>query len=368
MEMYKNPDLIIDWDDEDKNYMLNGAFKWTSPSNLAIIKYWGKHGNQLPRNPSLSVTLSEAETTTTIEYNHAVPDDEWIEFYYDGKPMEAFAKRIETYFGSLREIFPFIDQFDFVIKSKNSFPHSSGIASSASAMSALALCLCEIEKEYFGGMADEKEFYKKASYVARLGSGSAARSVFPGWVEWGESSANEEFSDLYGTPVLEIHESFMEMRDTILIVSKEEKSVSSSAGHKLMEDNAFAEPRYQQAKDRLPELMGALKKGDWATFGHITENEALTLHALMMASEESYILMHPNSLRMIDEIRKFRKESGIHVYFSLDAGPNIHMLYPGNFMTEVQAFIDDKLMQYTDNGRVIYDHVGKGPIRHKLFD
>ncbi len=361
MNMYNEPKLIIDWDDEDKDYMLNGSTSWKSPSNLAIIKYWGKYGNQLPQNASISLTLDAAHTETTLEYYYAVPDSDWIEFYYDDKEMPAFAQRIERYFESLTEIFPFIKQFDFRIHSKNSFPHSSGIASSASAMSALALCLCDMERTYFRTLKDDQDFYKKASYVARLGSGSAARSVLPGWVEWGENSVDENFSNLFGTRVTEIHESFRNMRDAILIVSKKEKSVSSSAGHQLMENNAFAAPRYHQANERLGILMKALKEGDWATFGRIAENEALTLHALMMASEESYILMVPNSLKMIEEIRKFRKESGVHVYFSLDAGPNIHLLYPDNFKDEVHRFIKDTLLDLCVDGRIIYDQVGKGP-------
>lgn len=361
MNIYDKPELIIDWDDEEKDYMLNGYSTWISPSNLAIIKYWGKHGNQLPQNPSISLTLDAAHTKTSIEYYYSVPDSEWIEFYYDGKLMPAFAQRIEKYFESLVSIFPFIKQFDFKIDSKNSFPHSSGIASSASAMGALALCLCDMEREYFGTLKTDEEFYRKASYVARLGSGSAARSVLPGWVEWGESDSDERFSNLYGTQLTNIHESFQNLRNAILIVSKEEKSVSSSAGHKLMEDNDFAIPRYEQAKRRLPILMEALEKGDWGTFGRIAENEALTLHALMMASEESYILMVPNSLVMINEIRKFREESGIHAYFSLDAGPNIHLLYPDNFKDEVHKFIKDKLLSLCADGKIIYDSVGSGP-------
>lgn len=368
MENYINPSLTIDWDeleiDGTKDVYYNGIYRWKSPSNLAIIKYWGKYGNQYPKNPSISLTLSEAFTETEFEFNligTMEDEDDWVEFYYDGKKNKAFAQRIENFLRSLEDIFPFIHQFCYTIKSKNSFPHSSGIASSASSMAALALCLCDMEKEYFDSFESDEAFYRKASYIARLGSGSAARSVYGGWVQWGESAINEKFSNDFGTPVSEIHPSFRNMCDSILISSNKEKSVSSSAGHKLMDNNVYSEARYQQAKDRLPILMTALKEGDWDTFGKIAENEALTLHALMMSSEESYILMHPNSLIMIDEIRKFRQETGHHVYFSLDAGPNIHMLYPKNIEAQVRKFINHKLIKLCDNKRIIYDHVGMGP-------
>lgn len=361
MEMYNNEKLVIDWDDDDKNYNINGYEKWVSPSNLAIIKYWGKEGNQIPKNPSISMTLSEANTTTTMEWYYRVPDEETVTFFYNEKENKAFADRIVKFLGKVEHMFPFIDDLQFVIHSKNSFPHGAGIASSASGLSAIALCLCKIEQYFFDTLESDEDFYRKASYASRLGSGSACRSVYGGWVEWGKSDVREDFSDLYGTPVSEIHPTFRDMKDTILIASNKEKSVSSTAGHKLMENNDYAEIRYQQAKNRLPELMKALQDGDWATFGKIAENEALTLHALMMSSEDSYILMEPASLQMIELIRQYRKETGHHVYFSLDAGPNIHMLYPADIDTEVRKFVNSKLKKLCQGGKFIYDHVGYGP-------
>lgn len=339
----------------------SGKVTWQTPSNLAIIKYWGKYGIQLPKNPSISLTLSEAHTDTTIQYSPIKEGESWIVFFLDQEENKGFADRIVRFFTSIKEHFPFIDKFSYIIHSSNSFPHSSGIASSASAMSALAVCLCEIESQCFGTLTKEEEFFKKASFIARLGSGSAARSVYGGWVEWGESAYNKEFSNLHGTVVSEIHESFQNMRDSILIASRKEKSVSSSAGHQLMENNVYAEARYQQAKDRIPVLAKALQEGDWSTFGHIAENEALTLHALMMSSEESYILMDPKSLIMIERIRSYRKRTGHHVYFSLDAGPNIHLLYPNNITTEIKQFIDTELKELCEDGFMIHDFVGQGP-------
>lgn len=368
MTKYVNKDLIIDWDEYD---YINGFHKWKSPSNLAIIKYWGKFGTQYPQNPSLSLTLDAAHTTTLVEWYYGgedeiidIPGEEprkWIEFYYNGESKPDFAKRIDGYLRGLKDIFPFLDEMSFIIRSKNSFPHSAGIASSASAMSALALSLCSIERNFFDNFESDEAFYKKASYVARLGSGSACRSLYGGWVQWGESEVDSKFSNDHGTPISDIHPSFRDMKDTILIASQEQKSVSSSAGHQLMEDNVYSAARYQQAKDRLPILIQALKEGDWQTFGEIAESEALTLHALMMCSSPSYILMHPNTLKMIDVIRAYRKETGAQVYFSLDAGPNIHMLYPSAIEEEIQKLIKHKLKTLCVGGQIIYDQVGFGP-------
>lgn len=91
------------------------------------------------------------------------------------------------------------------------------------------------------------------------------------------------------------------------------------------------------------------------------KKEALTLHALMMASKPPYILMHPNTLEVINKIRTFRQENNVPVYFTLDAGPNVHILYPHNVKDMVTHFIEEELVYLCENGRVIHDNVGKGP-------
>lgn len=104
-----------------------------------------------------------------------------------------------------------------------------------------------------------------------------------------------------------------------------------------------------------------MKKGDWEKFGVIAENEALTLHALMMSSKESYILMEPATITMIRKIRSFRNRTNLPVYFSLDAGPNIHMLYPGSIKDRIHSFIQEELIDLCQDEMVLYDHIGKGP-------
>ena len=132
---------------------------------------------------------------------------------------------------------------------------------------------------------------------------------------------------------------FHTFHDDIMIVSKQEKSVSSRAGHALMEGNPFADIRYQQAHSNLSTLMTAMKDGDLSTFGRIVEQEALQLHALMMTSNPSYILMEAHSIEMIKRIRTWREETNLPLYFSLDAGPNLHLLYPHQHANDIQAFI-----------------------------
>ena len=172
----------------------------------------------------------------------------------------------------------------------------------------------------------------------------------------------EGASNLYAIPQAEnIHEVFHNFHDDILIVSQAEKSVSSRAGHALMENNSYAVPRYQQANTRLQKLMVALKEGDVNTFGQIAEDEALTLHALMMTSQPSYLLLQANTLQMINKLRGYRKDTSNPIFFSLDAGPNLHVLYPESVIHEVRPFIEEELVPLCEEGLWISDWVGDGP-------
>ncbi len=361
MTEYKNPGLVLETAKVEP-----GKVAWRSPSNLAIVKYWGKRGEQLPANPSVSLTLTNAVTETELAYRpKAVGDaDIQVELFFQGEPNEPFRQRVTGYFSRLVEIYPFLRQLEFTIQTGNTFPHSSGIASSASAMSALALCLCSLEEELFGTDMSDAEFDRKASFLARLGSGSACRSIFPVAALWGKTLEVEDSSDEYAVPLKErVHPVFHDFHDDILIVHSGSKKVSSSAGHRLMEDNPFAEPRYTQARKRLAELLAAMRRGDLEAFGKIAEAEALSLHGLMMTSPNPYFLLSPNTLLLLEKIQSFRQDSGHPVYFSLDAGPNVHVLYPEEVIHDVRPFVESELVPHCEAEQWLPDWVGEGPVQ-----
>ena len=339
-----------------------GKVKWKSPSNIALVKYWGKHGRQLPKNPSISFTLNQAHTLTEIEYIVLPEKQNKIssEFLFEGKPEEKFKAKIDSYLTSVLDLFPMLAQLGLKINSENSFPHSSGIASSASSMSALALCILDIISE-----VDDKPLdYLQASILARLGSGSAARSVYGPLTIWGKtkaySNSNEEYA--IAVPLEDQAPIFRKFHDDILIVSKKEKAVSSRAGHALMDENVYAQARYDQASSHLVLITKAIKEGDIEIFGDLVEKEALTLHALMMASTPPYILMEPATLEVIRKIQKFRTEQKVPVYFTLDAGPNVHMLYPGTYATNI-APLKEELKSLCSDGFILEDVIGQGPTK-----
>ena len=339
-------------------------YTWRSPSNIALVKYWGKHGTQLPNNSSISFTLSNAYSETAVTFEKKSTDNNKIEieFLFEGNKNSSFQNRIEKFLGSIVEHFPFLTSIYLKIESSNSFPHSTGIASSASAMSALALALCSIEKELFGTLQTDLDFFRKASIISRLGSGSACRSVYPHLAIWGKNDGVQNSSDEYAIPFNEANPIFNTFHDSILIVSSDEKKVSSTAGHELMHTNIFADTRYKQANNNTIEIIGALKSGDLEKFGLIAEEEALTLHALMMTSNPSYILLQPESLKLISLIRNFRQNSKLPVYFTIDAGPNIHLLYPNSIYNQIQDFINNELSLFCENKKVIEDKVGIGAL------
>ena len=334
------------------------SVKWQSPSNIAIVKYWGKRPgmNQIPQNPSVSFTLSKCSTETSIDYKAS--DRFGLHFRFDGKENPEFQTKIADFLKNQMSAFPFLNEMELHINSHNTFPHSSGIASSASSMSALVMCLLDIERNVNG--ADDIDL-KKASRLSRLASGSACRSLFPKMALWGETEAWQGSSDEYAVTLQDaIHPIFKDYHDSILIVSDAKKSVSSRAGHALMNDNPYAEVRYAVAKNHIKDLLEALKTGDLEAFIRITESEAMQLHALMMCSHPSYILMKPNTLRIINTLNEFRQETDIPVCFTLDAGPNVHILYPDQHAEMVERFIMDELEQYCVGGQWIPDQVGEG--------
>ncbi len=348
-----------------------GQVSYQSPSNIALVKYWGKYGEQLPKNTSISFTLSNCYTKTTLFYEPKNSEDFEFEVCLDGKRETGFEPKILKFFQRIENYIPFLKEYRFRIETTNSFPHSSGIASSASGMSALALCLLEIERSLSARLPDgqgveasvmtNEYFNQKASFLARLGSGSACRSVEGPLIVWGEHAAIPGSSHLFGTKYpFEVHPNFENYQDTILLVDKGEKQVSSTVGHDLMHEHPFAEERFAQANSNMEKLIPVLKEGNLDVFIKIVESEALSLHAMMMTSMPYFILMKPNTLEIINCIWKYRNETGSKVCFTLDAGANVHVLYPESEKAQVYDFIKKELVVYCQNSQYICDLVGKG--------
>lgn len=340
------------------------SFEWSSPSNIALVKYWGKKENQLPANPSISFTLNNCKTITKVDIERRFDGNFTFDLLFEGKPKPEFNQKINQFFLRIEKYCLYINDFHFVIDTKNTFPHSSGIASSASGMAAMAMNIMSLEKALsrnFGTEMTDDYFYQKASFLARLGSGSACRSIKGNVVVWGKHDEINGSSDLFGLEFpTQLHENFHNYQDTILLVDKGEKQVSSTVGHDLMHNHPFAEKRFEQAHHNLSSIKKVLENGDLETFISIVESEALTLHAMMMTSMPYFILMKPNTLEIINKIWIFRKQTNIPICFTLDAGANVHILYPENVREKVLQFIQLELVGYCQNGNYICDEIGNG--------
>lgn len=350
---------------EYPNTIEKGTFKWSAPSNIALVKYWGKKENQIPANPSISFTLNNCKTITELSFQkkESPSNDFSFELLFEGQPKEDFKPKIQKFFERVLVYLPFLKDYHFTIDTQNTFPHSSGIASSASGMAALSMNLMSLEKSLNPEMTD-RYFYQKASFLARLGSGSACRSIKGSVVEWGTHDEISGSSDLFGTEFPNIiHSNFKNYQDTILLVDKGEKQVSSTVGHDLMHDHPYAERRFEQAHENLSKIKSILENGNLEEFIKIVESEALTLHAMMMTSMPYFILMKPNTLEIINKIWKFRSETNIPVCFTLDAGANVHVLYPENVRVGVLQFIKDELVDYCQNQQYICDAIGSGAVK-----
>lgn len=335
---------------------------WRSPSNIALIKYWGKYPGQIPANPSLSFTLRESFTETQLSLAPGPGGRDFhFELWLGGQKREDFKAKIAQFFERLGPEVDFLRGQRLEIHTENSFPHSSGIASSASGMSALALGLLSLKGER--ASLGEEAFWRKASQWSRLGSGSAARSVYGGLVEWGRWEGMAGSSDEYATPYRErLDPIFSDYCDYILLVETGQKKVSSTAGHALMQNHPFAPARFEQAGRQLGELLGHMAAGETEAFGALVESEALTLHAMMMSSRPYFILMKPATLSIIEKIWALREESGKAIYFTLDAGANIHLLFPASEKRLVESWLQTEVLSLLKEGRYIADGVGNGPL------
>ncbi len=358
MEIAEIQNEIQNW---KSNFNQEITSVWQSPSNIALLKYWGKLEGQLPVNPSLSFSLSKAYSTTKLTASPAI-----INSGIRGINKNAehpFLPKIKAFWQIVIKEIPLLSDYSIDIETQNTFPHSAGIASSASGFSALALCVIDLAEKISGNKLPDDIFYKYASFLSRMGSGSACRSVYGGFTIWGKTKLWNYSSDLYAIDINEyIHADFSKLHDAILLVSTKEKSLSSSKGHALMKEHPYSEGRKLQAKNHLDLFKKSLLYGDFELLSQLTESEALSLHALIMSSVGGDILLEPASLDLIHRIRNARGK-GLSVFFTIDAGPNIHLIYPDSEKKKAEEFIRNELNDICPENKVIFDYCGSGSIK-----
>lgn len=353
-----NTEIISNFESQQNYRIKNSEVRVQCPSNIALIKYWGKFENQLPANPSISFTLNHCHTKTKLSFRASEAFS--VKTYLSGHQEPIFAKKIENYFISIKLYLPFILQGSYEITTENTFPHSSGIASSASGFGAIALALMALDSEFSDHPLNQKEALVKASFLARLGSGSACRSLYNGLVVWGETEVCQGSSDLFAKvfPREDVHPIFRNFNDWVLLIHEGSKSVSSSVGHQLMNAHPYAEKRFEEARKNMITMKTILKSGDLNAFMELVEHEALGLHAMMMLSNPAFLLMKSGTLHCIEKIWEFRKETQLPLFFTLDAGANVHLLFPKTSSEEkIKIFIEKDLLPLSQNLKIVKDEI-----------
>ncbi len=294
-------------------------------ANIALIKYWGKRDDDLnlPLNDSLSMTLSEALTITTVAYDEGLRTDE---FYLDGeRVLDDRARRVSRHLDRIRALYyPMFAR----VASVNSMPASTGLASSASGFAALTVAAIEAFGE---GLPDEQT----VSTLARLGSGSACRSVPGGFVHW-HAGAREE--DSYAETLFDAN--WWDLRDLCVVVNTAPKEISSAQGHRLAAAHPFMDTRQRALPGRLAAVQGALAARDFEILGSLVEQESLEMHALMLSANPACLYMAPASLAFVHAVRRWR-DDGLPVYVTLDAGPNPHLLCEGRHEAAVLRRVEE---------------------------
>jgi len=325
----------------------------SAPANIAIVKYWGAKDAErvVPYNPSISMTLEVCRSTTTVE---PVPADEradgdrvWVVADGARTPAPAaFAERVHAHLDVLRRRTGRSERFR--VATSNSFPAAAGLASSASGFAALACAVVralEIPAETAGDL----------SVLARLsGSGSAARSVLGGYVEW----PGDPVGDCAARQLAPA--GHWDLRDVIALVQSGDKEVSSLEGHRRAPTSPYFGRRLELLPGRLDGVRRAIEERDAQALGRLLEQDAIDLHVIAMTSEPPIFYWRPATLAVLEAVRALNRElrqAGAGAWWTMDAGANVHVLCTA----EAEEAVAERLASMPGVHGVIRDRVGTGP-------
>lgn len=300
--------------------------------NIALIKYWGKRDEELilPDNDSFSITLDSTDihSYTTVSTSPSMTSDT---FFFDGAQETKLSSRMQKVLNEVRRRCPEHATKYVEIRSRNTFPASSGLASSASAYACLAVALTNLFQ------LDQPE--STAAYLARIGSGSAVRSVYGGFVRW--SSENECLSSCIFPA-----DHWPEFRIVILIFNSSKKPVSSTdAMQRTRETSTLFQARLATVNDKLEKIIGAIRVKDFNTFARIVMMDSSQFHAVCMDTYPPVIYLNEQSKHLMDLVHAFNRADGketTKVAYTFDAGPNpfcfLREEHLDEFLTVVKHF------------------------------
>lgn len=296
-----------------------------APANIAFIKYWGKADDELrlPLNSSISMNLSGAYTITTVDFSPQFDEDTVT--LLDGAFSEQEIARVVLGLDRIRQRAGRIEKAK--VMTKNTFPKGAGSAASASGFAALTVA---------GFAALDVELTEKELTVfARMGSGSACRSIPDGFVEWREGKTSDESyaHSLYPS-------NYWDLRDILVIVDSRMKKVSTTEGMETVSTSPFLAARLDAIPARLDRCKHALEIKDFRALGEVIEEECLDMHHVMQTQQPPLMYWNDMTKRLMDATKRWRNH-GIPVYFTIDAGPNVHLIYEGKAEARVLEALND---------------------------
>lgn len=326
-------------------------YRASASSNIAFLKYWGKKDPvlQWPANDSLSMTLNQLASRTTAFVHDA--DDHSFQFQGEALPRlhPSFAK-VYKHLDYLASTFHFDAKLS--IASSNSFPTGAGIASSASGLAALTIAAmaCWTSSANFEELEEKGFSREELAHLSRLGSGSAGRSLFGGYVQWqaGSHADKQKILPVYSAD-------HWKLCDTVALFSHSEKSRSSTVAHGDAWSSILFRPRIAGAPERMAAMLKALEARDLQALGPLLETEALEMHAVMMTTRPPQFYITEDAVEFLAAFRRARQEGRFEAYFTIDAGPNIHIIH------ESSAELVSWLQENFPTLQLLHDRVGDGP-------
>lgn len=291
-----------------------------SNSNIAFIKYWGNrnHALRLPVNSSLSMNLGGLYTRTTVYFDESLSAD--VVMLDSAAQSPEASRRVTEHLDRVRALAGVTTRAR--VDSQNNFPTGTGIASSASGFAALTVAACAAA----GLQLTEKQL----SVLARQGSGSASRSIPAGFVEWQEGKDSEDSFAFSIAPA-----DHWALIDCVAIVSREHKKVGSTGGHALAHTSPLQSARVADTPRRLRLCREALLERRFEQFADIVEEDSTLMHSVMMTSRPPLYYWLPPTLAIMNAVREWRSD-GLPVCFTIDAGPNVHVLTLAGHEAEVE--------------------------------
>lgn len=311
-------------------------------ANIALVKYWGRSDSRLniPLNDSVSMTKCgtdgvKLQSHTTIEFSEKYTDDT---AFLDGNPVsgvgcQVSGNKCQLSGRSFERVLAVVNplrkkancNLHFKMASKNDFPTQSGLASSAAGFAALAAATADALKL--------KLTKEELSTYARLGSGSACRSIHGGFVQWHKGTSHEtSFAEQICKP------NDFQMNAVIAIVSEEKKEVTSDAGHESSPTSPLNEMRVQKSQEHAVQVKKAILDNDFSTAGKIAEQSCMMMHSVMLTSKPPLLYWTADTGKIIKKVHQAR-ENGLECYFTIDAGPNVHVLCRPEKVDEIQKML-----------------------------